>query len=138
MMWWTTNTITVFQFQEETGQFQGDKIVSAQEQSKAVTFFKVVNKLWVLDAGSTKALHPFFFHCLRLAQSIIFSKRLMMSHTVWVLFLGHVLGWQWALCTHYKAHIVHNKIQKCIWATPACVWAPPNTSWTCKRTIRKK
>jgi len=48
------------------------------------------------------------------------------------------LGWQWALCTDYKAHIMHNKIQKCIWATPTCVWAPPNTSWTCKWTIRKK
>ncbi len=57
IMWCTTNTITVFQFQEETGQFQGDEIVSAREQSKAATFSKVVNKLWVLDAGSTKAVH---------------------------------------------------------------------------------
>jgi hypothetical protein len=39
-MWCTPNTITVFQFQEETGQLQGDEIVSAQEQSKAVTFLR--------------------------------------------------------------------------------------------------
>jgi hypothetical protein len=74
-MWCTTNTITVFQFQEETGQFQGDEIVSAQEQSKAVTFFKVVNKLWVLDAGSRKALHASFFSLSALGPIYLFLKK---------------------------------------------------------------
>jgi hypothetical protein len=110
------------------------------EQSKAETFFKVVNKLWVLDAGSTKALHASFFSLSALGPIYLFLKKDgWCTHTVWVLYFWvHVLGWQRALCTHYKAHIVHNKIQKCIWATPTCFWAPPNTSWTCKWTIRKK
>lgn len=107
---------------------------------KGSNIFKVVNKLWVLYAGSTKALHASFFHCLRLAQSLFVSKKMDDVQTQFgSFFFLHVLGWQWAaLCTHYKAHIVHNKIQKCIWATPTCVWAPPNTPWTCKWTIRKK
>jgi hypothetical protein len=61
----------------------------------------VVNKLWVLDAGNTKALHAAYFHCLRLTQSIFFEKKMDDVQTQFgSFFLVHVLGWQWALCTH--------------------------------------
>jgi hypothetical protein len=107
-MWCTTNTITVFQFQEETGQFQGDEIVSAREQSKAATFSKVVNKLWVLDAGSTKALHASYFHCLCLAQSIFFSKKMDDVQTQFGSFFfcacsGLAMGTMYRLQSSYRA-----------------------------------
>jgi len=43
---------------------------------KGSNIFKVVNKLWVLYAGSTKALHASFIHCVCLAQSIFVSKKM--------------------------------------------------------------
>lgn len=107
-MWCTSNTITVFQFQEETGQFQGDEIVSAQEQSKAVTFFKVVNKLWVLNAGSTQIIACFFFFIVCAWPNLSFSQKrwMMYTHSLGPCFWacsGLAMGTMYPLQSSYSA-----------------------------------
>jgi hypothetical protein len=76
-----------------------------------------LNQLWVLNAGSTKVLLRFFFHCLPLALFIFFPQKRVMPKTHLGLWLCTFLA---AMDTtrHNTPPNVSGQQQICVWASP--------------------